>query len=485
MKTREKLHLITALSLLLAAAIFLFLSLTPQRPAHALFGLRCPWCWPCIFTYGGETETQVSLEHAQTRYHFGHHDPLPSGRGELGEHQRFLINYLFLGVDNIGGILPALMMMSQQMSAVAMQQVQMIGAMLDAKHQLESQQLFRELAARAHKSYHPSTGMCVVGTNVRSLATAESHARVNAFVISQRAIARQLGNADVNAADGLISDRIGRLDLFARNYCNRYENNALFAQATTGLGYICNNDPPSTVNADINYTRLIEIPRTIEVDFTQDMGTPTAYEQAVLELATNLFGHRVFPRISQNDIMILANHRHYQDLRAVVAKRGVALHTFATVMGMKSQGSNRREGQGSSDDTAQYLRHLLYELGVTADDDMPHMLGHQAITDGGEDDQPLRPSYMAQMEFLTKRLYQNPQFFADLYDTPANVKRKSAALQSIGLMLDRDIHDSYIRGEMLMSMLLELRIMRAQREVQNNFRQMTVQMTIDAGGGGP
>jgi hypothetical protein len=108
------------------------------------------------------------------------------------------------------------------------------------------------------------------------------------------------------------------------------------------------------------------------------------------------------------------------------------------------------------------MEHFLRELGVLKDEEIAHMYADHA----GPETQVRRPSYMAQMEMLTKRIYQDPNFFVGLYDTPANVKRKGAALQAIGLMLDRDIYDSQVRSEMLMSQLLELRLVREQRRAQ-------------------
>jgi hypothetical protein len=48
------------------------------------------------------------------------------------------------------------MAMTEQLSAVAMQQMEIIGTFLDAKQQLETQRLFQEMAAQAQKDYTPS-----------------------------------------------------------------------------------------------------------------------------------------------------------------------------------------------------------------------------------------------------------------------------------------------------------------------------------------
>jgi hypothetical protein len=459
---------------LLALAILLPLSLLAARPALA----QCP-CNGCEMAEAVTTAGIVSAEHQATRAWFGTTYPLVDGTGELGEHQRFLIAYLFRGDDNIGGILPALMLFTQQMNAVMMEQMWIVGEFLDAKHQLESQQRFREKVARAHKAYRPSTGMCIIGTNVRSLAAAQQNGKLTTFILGQRNLDRQLGAVDTNASDGPLVDLSGRLKLFVDFYCDRYDNNAVDGNVRTGLGLLCSNQPPMTVNNDIDFTKTFEIPRTLYVHMGYAPAYATQDEKDVMEMTDNLFANRTFDRIAKEDLMLMANHDEYLDLRSVVAKRSVALNSFNNVIGMKAAGSRPDEapGTGSSDDTAQYMRVIMRELGVTSNIEMYHMIndhGSTVVNEGPAifNGANYTPSYFAQMEVLTKRVFQNPEFFTDLYDTPANVKRKSAALQALNMMLDRDIYDSYIRGEMLMSVLLEIKLSRLQDDVATKLRVM-------------
>ena len=65
----------------------------------------------------------------------------------------------------------------------------------------------------------------------------------------------------------------------------------------------------------------------------------------------------------------------------------------------------------------------MKDLGIP-DDEIKYTLGE-------------RPSYYAQLKFIAKRIYQRPEFFIDLYDTPANVERKKVALQAINSILER------------------------------------------------
>ena len=66
-----------------------------------------------------------------------------------------------------------------------------------------------------------------------------------------------------------------------------------------------------------------------------------------------------------------------------------------------------------------------------------------------------RPSYYAQMEVLTKKLYQSPDFYTNLYDKPANIDRISASMEAIKLMQMRDWFHAATRREMLASLLVE------------------------------
>jgi hypothetical protein len=56
---------------------------------------------------------------------------------------------------------------------------------------------------------------------------------------------------------------------------------------------------------------------------------------------------------------------------------------------------------------------------------------------------------------LTRTALQNPAFYTNLYDKPANVKRMSVGLSAIGLMQLRDRYESSLRREMLLSQLVE------------------------------
>lgn len=117
---------------------------------------------------------------------------------------------------------------------------------------------------------------------------------------------------------------------------------------------------------------------------------------------------------------------------------------------MRAKGDKWAKGE---EDIAPYLKKLVVELGVP-EDEVEDILGKN-------------PSYFAQMEVLAKKIYQNPVFYTELYDKPANVDRKALALKAIGLMQDRDIYKSFLRSEAVMSVILEEMLMKQQTAITN------------------
>ncbi len=450
-------------SLLFVLSVFVFISFTTTS-RQAFSTIVCTNC-TCVITEHAGLQSLVAEQHVLTQEHFGTAAPIPgvqgktnaptvSGTGLLGLHQDFLINDIFLTK-----ILPAWMMMTEQMTTVMMLQMQAVGQFLDAKHQLETQQLFQQLTAEAHKDYQPDLGMCVFGTNIRSLAAADHHMQFTNFALSQRSQDRQLGHINSNASEGRKEDREGRLEQFKEQFCDPHDNNPTGA-AGTGLELLCNGNAPTSVNKDIDIQRTVYLPRTLEIDLADDE-PPSEDEQAVMAMANNLYAHDVFSRIGEPVISVEANQDEYLDLRSIVAKRSVAENSFHAIAAMKTQGSidpHPNGGDGNAVDTAQYMKILMQELGLP-DDEITQMIGE-------------RPSYLSQLEILAKRIYQRPEFYTELYGKPVNVERRSVAMQAIGLMLDRDTYNSYLRSESMMSILLETKTIRLQEEIQDSLNKM-------------
>lgn len=314
------------------------------------------------------------------------------------------------------------------------------GAFLDAQNLMTAQRAVQELSSDTLKNYTPSDTICKFGTLSRSLALSQSKGKANQLVMSKRSINRQLGQAGTASAQtGEVSDRSARLKQFQKDYCDAKDFGG-------GMKDMCIDTPPDDrLNADINYTRSVDTKNTLDVDFTDT--TVTDDEKDIIALANNLYAHKVFSRIDTESLgqeAKIDSQSTFLDQRAVVAKRNVAENTYNEIVGQKSMGSI-----GSRT----YMHQVLEALGLN---------NAQAQDYLG----PI-PSYDAQMEVLTKKIYQDPAFYASLMDSPANVNRQYAALQSFGLMQKRDIFETVSRSEILMSLLLEMEIAKYQDNIQN------------------
>jgi hypothetical protein len=387
-------------------------------------------------------------------------------------------------------IVPALRMMTTQMNAVAMQHTQIVGSFLDAKNQMDTQRLFQELQTEAHKDYIPSDDFCWFGTNIRSMPASKIKSRLNTYSLSAKSIDRQLGNVNTKGADSIETDLDTRWRYFRTRYCDPSDNNRsplyFFPAANrvgTGLELACDHDGPGgstnmgadetfRTNIDVDYTRLVESPRTINVDFSDGNAT-TDNEIDIVALSENLYGHRVLSReIVATELTSPAAKNLYYALRSVVSKRNVAQNTFDSIVGLKSRGSagqyeNNMGGLAplALGHTRQYLAAIVRDLysynGITPQPTSPYKLSDWDIYSLIGDD----PSYYSQLEIMAKKLYQNPDFYVKLYDTPANVARKGVAMKAIELMVDREMYESQLRREMSASILLSSRLRAKERAV--------------------
>jgi len=354
------------------------------------------------------------------------------------------------------GVLAALKILTSQLTTIGMLQVEVIGTFFDAKHQLETQRLFQQLTAEAHKDYHPNEQLCEVGTLSYSLASSSRKNEVMRSLLSKRSTDRQLLAKDTIGSGATDSDKRSRLNQFIKKYCDPNDNRK-------NLDTLCkrSENKKELFNKDINYTALIETPLTLDLDFTSttaDGQRVTDDEEALFAMTANLFAHELPAQVVEGKYLAddkeNPNYRGaavaYLDWRALVAKRSVAANSIASIIAEKTKGTEQAQP---------FIYALIEEMGkgqsnaLTADDI------RKTIGD--------RPSYFAQMEILTKKLYQNPNFYSDLYDKPANVLRKDVAIQAATLMQKRDLYHSYLRSEMLMAVMLESALVEEQLLIDN------------------
>lgn len=340
--------------------------------------------------------------------------------------------------------LPSMQMMTEQLTATALQQFMIVGTFFDAKHQLETQRLFQTMSAQAQKDYTPSEGLCTIGTSIRSLASSDRNAELTALHLSRHFIARQSLNANTNASEGSKEDLEGRVEQFRRVYCERNDNNR-------ELDGICGGGVEQLrKNKDVDYPRTLGAPDTLNLNFSDATMTPD--EEDILALSSNLYSHEVFEPIPKTRLEKDPERQAlYLSQRSLVAQRSVAEQSYQAIAAMKTRGE-------ADSESTRYLQALLEDTGIPNED---------ALAIIGEN-----PSYYAQMGIMTKTLFQRPEFFVGLYDRPANVARKSVALQGVSLMQKRDLFKSTIRTEAMISVWLELELQEAQESVLNQLNRL-------------
>jgi hypothetical protein len=356
--------------------------------------------------------------------------------------------------DIVEFVVVPLVMMGEQLSAVMHYWTLPVGTMLDAKIQMEIQRSHQELQAEAVKDYHPSEMMCRFGSFVKSVAQTEEKAQQNKQALNRLLTERYSNTQSTSGTEGYETDMKTRLVQFRGVYCDPRDNN-------NALASMCDHDQAAggpaggtnriRMNKDIDYTRTLNNPLTLDVDFT-NAGVPTDDEADVIALARNLYWPRTFAIALKEKVedsyQVYLQARHHQ------AVQSVAHNSYVSIVGEKS---STVDTVGANSGWA-YMKALLRELDLnddnasgSVDDEIHGMLGNN-------------PSYYAQMEMLTKKLYQHPDFYTNLYDKPVNVERIKASMDAIGLMHNRDRFESSLRREMLTSLLVEQALRRHQEE---------------------
>jgi hypothetical protein len=425
--------------------VFALMIMSPIKNRSALATADCSPSCPdaCVIPNHTATRNLIDQLHDQLRIHI---------TNEFIYHQRWVVTDFFYFY-----ILPAMMMMTEQLSGVGMLQMMAIGSFFDAKQQLEVQLTQQEKIAEAHRDYHSSVEMCYIGTAARSLHATERQGQYNAIIMSQRSQDRQLGNRNNNAALGPGEDREGRVEQYIRLFCDPDDNRGL-------LTALCGGGAPAVhVNKDVDYTRTVDQNKTLDVDFTNPAATND--EAAILAMQSYLFAHDTFSRPNRALWRTTEGQNNLMDLRSVVAKRNVAENSFNAIIGLKSRGDQFTGGSAAAGPGA-FTSALVVAMGGPVGAAIP---GGEAIAIAGMDQNgnPIPTSYLAQLEWMAKKIYLRPEFYTNLYDKPANVKRKNVAIQAADLMVDRETFRSDLRTEALLAVWLEMEVSKIQADVQN------------------
>jgi hypothetical protein len=342
---------------------------------------------------------------------------------------------------------PVFAPITEQFSATMMHQVQIIGTFLDAKIFLETLAMIQGLEAETHKRYRVHEEICMIGTTIRSLAASEEKYKTNARLLSEIMMDRETLSENSVGATGFSGDKISRFRTYTNVHCDINDNNGT-------LTNICNPPNNDRANNDINFARTVEKNLTLDIDFTD--GVPTDDEEDVIALSKNLFANSIMKPIPEKLLLQEYAKDDIMDVRSVVALRGIARNSWGHIVGIRSTGTP---------EAAPFIQSIASQFGVP-NSEIDAFIGEN-------------PSYFAQMNAITKKLFQSPEFYTNLYTTPDNVDRTGVALQALKIMQDRDRFDSSLRREMLVSVMLEVRLRELQEELDNELLGMTTLYAVD------
>lgn len=323
---------------------------------------------------------------------------------------------------------------AEQFSVVAMMQAFIIGTFFDAKEQLETQRDLEALQAEALKDYHPSEQMCRYGSYIRSLADTDQ----KKYHIAQAF--NDIMNSHEGNKKGTVSEAgspmsiANHLKQFKEVYCDPMDFDGALKTLCTHANGVGGTDP-QRINKDIDFQRTMESNYTLNVDFVDDASTDD--EADIIALAKNLYWPNPYQFIDENSIK--DKRKQFLDMHQILAVTNVAQNSLAQQVAMRAQAP-----EVAADTTPgwAYMKTLLREFGFNDDEDIVKVFGE-------------RPSYYMQMDVLTKKIYQNPDFYTNLYDKPANIDRTISTMQAIALMQQRDAFETSLRQEMLLSSLVQ------------------------------
>ena len=338
---------------------------------------------------------------------------------------------------------------ANQLTQAIMHHTFMIGTFLDAKETLESQRDMQVLNAKANKDYQPSEQLCNYGSYMKTLASTEESKDANLQAFNTILMDHYTDTQNSSSFAGDSSSMKARLKQFRTLYCDPTNNNG-------GLDYMCEHDQdgnPSNntyrsdlgasdnlrMNKDIDILRTLDKHYTLNVDFTDNISTED--EADVIALAKNLYWPNAYK--DMNPERAGKNPYAYMDARRYIALNNIAHNSFAQQVAMKAK-AKPADTTGSDPVIPgwAHMKTLMREFGLD-DTEIEAMIGTE-------------PSYYAQMDVLTKKIYQSPDFYTNLYDKPVNVNRIIATLDAISLMQQRDHFEALQRQEMLASGMIQV-----------------------------
>jgi hypothetical protein len=330
---------------------------------------------------------------------------------------------------------------ANQLSAAIAARTASLGTFINATMQQNVLLALQQKQSDIHRDFRQSDGVCRFASLSSNLADQSGLKTVGQTAFADILLARDFASKGTLADLGETQSFQARVLQFQYKFCDPLTNNNALQRFCFRLpnfrgytgGQARNRD--FNFNADIDFTRSFDYPLTLPKKLNEEI------PEGVLALAQNLYPAL---ELDENSLSGANKEDDFTELRGLVAIRSVARNSFVTQAALKSP---------SDTNTTQWQKALMTEMGLS-EPETKHLL------DGN--------SYHAQMEILTKKLFQTPRFLQNLIENPSNVKRQRVAIKSVDLMQGQDLLEALQRREMLLATLVELKLRQSEKTAQQN-----------------
>lgn len=323
-------------------------------------------------------------------------------------------------------IIEALQKKSQQVTENRRQETNANSTIADAETAQEKGRETGDAQADNARRFQPDPQLCAAASGAINLAAADNAGEETADAANSQITAYHSYSGGSATARGQGWEKEARMKSCVDTYCDPSDHSG----NVQALG-IPKSGSGRRINADIDYATTLGIPLTLDAT-AEATSTGT---QDVLEMSKNLYGTDMFYNITPQRL-----NTDLFDIRQIQAKRNVLLNSFMSQVGMKAKGAQAVTPQTTA---------AFKALG----------LSDEVI----ERDLKGQPSYHALMEVLTKKMYQDGNFYINLIKQPEALDRTNASMTAIANMQTRDIYATLKRQELLYGLLLEVKLLKSQR----------------------
>jgi hypothetical protein len=307
--------------------------------------------------------------------------------------------------------------------------------------------------AKDIRTYQGDQATCQMAAGARATAAAQAVGSEVTREVAAASMTRRLGRSEggggggggggSDARDPRDVDLSARRDDFNTNFCSPTAWGGAFKDSCPSAGPLADRD--------IDWNKLQE-KWTLDLrpDYaTQSRDSWTDDEKIVEAMRQHLFGHQLPSSPSSESLKKYNVQVGYLNQRALEAKRNVAETSFNSFIG---------ERTAADEGAKEWLDATLEQLGITLDAATQAKIGE-------------KPSYYAIMEVLTKKMLQDPNFYTGLIKPGPQVAQTQASLQAVNLMQQRDVYESLLRSELILSLIVEMELAEQQGVVQSQTDQ--------------